>query len=320
MIKQTLCSILALSLAGCAGFQSIDSKTNYKKPSIPVEKEKLYCSHCSDSDVDDYFTPVDGTKVATRYSLWLTSTSKYEENAGQIFPIFSLAILPGKIGETNYTITAELRDHNNGTQTQLEPVKISEGLWMGWPLLLLQPFFFPADDNGLNKAAPILLKQAANIIYNPELANSTKWECYSYKCHFNKAQNDKTTTAEQVLWIAENTKSFDDFQYVKNKLAKPLTKEQSCEATLSLIKNQTVSKKIQRYWALIDFFKDNCTITKGEIGMTKEQLINKKGIPSKGYFMNNDTEIISYSSLSSNGESVYTTTYTLDRDIVTSKK
>ena len=124
-----------------------------------------------------------------------------------------------------------------------------------------------------------------------------------------------------MLYVAEKGQTFEDFMYAKNKLAKPLTNGENCEATLFLIKNQTVSKKTQRYWAMIDFFKDNCPyITIGEYGMSKERLIDKKGIPSKGYFMNDDTEIISYSSLSANGESVNTRTYTLDRDIVTGVK
>ena len=70
---------------------------------------------------------------------------------------------------------------------------------------------------------------------------------------------------------------------------------------------------------VVDFYKNNCKAD-GMFGMTKEQLIAKKGIPSKGYAINADTEIMSYSSLSANGESVNTTTYTLDRGIITNIK
>ena len=168
------------------------------------------------------------------------------------------------------------------------------------------------------KASETALKEAALVLYNPTSSDvKTEWKCETYACRLNDIKTHNSASAEDVLYIADNGKSFDDFMYAKGKLAKPLTTAQNCEATLSFIKNQTVSKQTQRYWAMIDFFKGNCSNTKGEIGMTKEQLINKKGIPSKGYFMNDDTEIISYSSLSYDGESVYTTTYTLDRDIVT---
>ena len=315
MIKQTLCSVLALSLTGCAVFSSIDSRTDYPTPSVHQEKTPLYCPNCSTGDVKDYFSLGEQND---RYQLKLSTSSKWKDNDAAVIVGLTLFIVPLPIGEETHTVSAELHDTKNGTMVKLEPVEISETMWMGWLVMPLYPIFPITDSYDImQKAAPIFLKQSANIIYG---SNSAKWECATYSCRMEKAQKDKTTTAEDALYIAENGKSVDDFMYVKGKLAKPLTTAQNCEATLSLIKNQAVSKQTQRYWALIDFFKGNCSNTKGEIGMTKEQLIDKKGIPSKGYFMNDDTEIISYSSLSYNGEYVVSTTYTLDRDIVTNVK
>ncbi len=315
MIKQTLCSTLVLTLTGCATFQSIDSKTDYAAPSVPEQKLSLYCSECSAGDVKDYFLVGDQND---RYQLKMSFQHKYEENDfGSLIVGFTLFIVPMKAMDTFYTVNAELHDTQTGKMVKLEPMKISESFWMGWLLLPLSPFANMSGSVDLADVAPTFLKQAANVLYGTAPAS---WECATYDCHFDKAIKQKSTTAEDVLWFAENTHSYNDFAQVQQKLAAPLTTEQNCQASLGLIKNKAVSKETNRYWALVDFYKGNCSKPNDGIGMTKTQMINTKGIPSKGYFMDDDTELVTYSRLSSNGEYVITTTYTLDHDIVTEIK
>ena len=168
------------------------------------------------------------------------------------------------------------------------------------------------------KSSEHFLKEAALKIYYPE-NEKTDWVCESYSCRFGEMTAKKKTTAEEVLWIAENTSSYSDFEKVKNKLVTPLNTAQNCKATKSVVSKQLVSKNTQRYWGLVDFYKSNCS-SDGEFGLKKEQLLSLKGIPSNSYRVDSNTEIISYSSLSRDGESVISTTYTLDRDIVTNIK
>lgn len=351
MIKQTVCSILALSLAGCAfrTSPSIDEVRSFSYEPTINHKIAMDCSTCDEDYLEDYFTTGD---KESRYSIDYhvpysgTAEDDYDWKFWTMLPwdvvsaLTLFTVIPFYDAPRTFTVNPTLHDRETGKAMALSPIEMSYGNWFGGLLTswLFGPFMYVEEDyiddnpqlfiemdkwfaRAREKASESALKEAALALYDPTSSDvTTEWKCETYACRFKEIKEQKTTSAGDVLYVAENGRSFEDFMYAKNKLATSLTTAQNCEATLSLVKNQTVSKKTQRYWALIDFFKENCSITKGEVGMTKEQLINKKGIPSKGYFMNDDTEIISYSSLSSSGESVNTITYTLDRDIVTSIK
>ncbi|MBP5534428.1 MAG: hypothetical protein J6Y03_02860 [Alphaproteobacteria bacterium] len=350
MIKQVLCSVLALSLMACEfrTSPSIDGTRKLTTEPTVTRKIAMDCSTCDEDYLADYFIKGD---TNSRYSIdyYVPYRGSSEEgwkfwtmlpwNVASILTLFT--VIPAYGGPHTFTVNPTLHDHETGRMMILSPIDMSYGDWFGglatsW---LFGPFMYVEndyiDDNPAlfiemdkwfartrEKASESALKEAALAIYNPTSPDViTKWQCETYACRFGEIKAQKTTTAKDVLYVAEKGQTFEDFMYAKNKLAKPMNNSENCEATLFLIKNQTVSKKTQRYWAMIDFFKDNCPVTTiGEYGMSKERLIDKKGIPSKGYFMNDDTEIISYSSLSANGESVNTRTYTLDRDIVTSIK
>ena len=238
--------------------------------------------------------------------------------------------LPGYYGSYNYfDIKPILHDKQTGRMTYLSPVKMHYTEWVAFYAAPLFYTFDALDEEWhteefqwnrdiKEKASEHFLKEAALKIYNPNM-EQTNWVCENYSCRFGEIVAKKTTTADDVLYVAQNTSSYNEFEKAKNKLAKPLTTEQNCQATKPLLQNGVIAKNTQRYWALVDFYKGNCSVS-GEFGMTKEMLISAKGVPSKGYQVNADTEIISYSSLSRNGENVITKTYTLDRDIVTSIK
>ena len=349
MKKQIFCSVLALSLSGCSfrTSPSIDEVRSFSYEPTINRKIAVDCLTCDEDYLEDYFKKGD---KESRYSIDynVPYSGKYEEdwkfwtmlpwNVVSILTLFT--VIPVYGGSHTFTVDPTLHDRETGKAMALSPIEMSYGGWFGglatsW---LFGPFMYVEEDliddkpelfiemdkwyaRAREKASESALKESALAIYNPTSSDiKTEWKCETYTCRFKEIQAQTTVSAEDVLYVAENGNSFEDFMYAKDKLAKPLTNYENCKATLSLVKNQTVSKKTQRYWALIDFFKENCSNTIGEIGMTKEQLINKKGIPSKGYFMNDDTEIISYSSLSYSGESVNTKTYTLDRDIVTNVK
>ena len=320
-MQKLLNYFLAFSLAGCVSFTSIDSKVYDGNPPVPKEKIGVNCSGCYNANREKYFD----YDSKSNYEIKITRNSKYRDDSNVllgVLGILSLGIIPSYWGADDSTYSGELINKETNQAISLGTIKASADFWGGWLMLPLMPFMPDWDDESdTGEARELLLKKAALILYDPTNSNITEyWHCAGYSCRYKEIIAQKTVSAQDALYVAENTKSFDEFQKVKNKLAKPLTTTENCDATISLIKNEVISKSTARYWSLIDFYKANCSKVRSGVGMDKERLIETRGIPTKGYKMNADTEIITYSTLSRNGEQVVSTTYTLDRDIVTKIK
>ena len=325
-MKKIISSFLALSLTGCAVFTGIDSGEFEGRAPKPETKVELYCSGCDYDNINEYFK----YKYNANYELKINSKTSFDSNDFNTFTsvlsVVTLGILPGWWWNEYGTVTGELIDKETNQAISLPTVRTWSSNWSGLIFLPLMPFtpdFFDSGSWTARKTAEEdMLKAAARVIYDPTNPNiGDKWHCAGYSCRYKEIVAQKKTSAEDVLYVAENARSFSEFQTVKDKLAKPLTQSQNCDAILSLFKRDIVSRETQRFWSFLDYYKGNCTtIGRNGVGMTKTQLIDKQGIPTKGYKMNADTEIITYSSLSKNGESVVTTTYTVDRGIVTKIK
>ena len=349
MIKQTLCSVLALSIAGCAFRTSpgIDEARHFSTEPTVSNKVAMYCPSCDEDYLRDYFVKGDeNSRYKITYDSFTTRSaddhwSFYAMLPWTVVSILTLfTVIPAYGGQAEITVKPTLHDNTTGKAADLSPITMSYSDWFGGLLTtpLFGPFMYVEEDlidsnpelfiemdkwykRRDEKASEYALKEAALAIYNPTNSdNKVEWKCEQYDCRYQEITAQKSVSADDVLWVAEHTNYYNHFEKVKQRLTTPLTTLQNCRATLGLVKNKAVSKETQRYWTMIDYYKANCPKQSEGIGMSKEKLIDMKGVPSKGYFMNDDTEFITYSRLSASGESVYTTTYTLDHDIVTSIK
>ncbi|MBR4475582.1 MAG: hypothetical protein IKP05_02785 [Alphaproteobacteria bacterium] len=317
-MKKVLCCLMTFLLLGCAEFSWVKNDVYDGKPPVPKEKVAIKCTWCDYDELTKYF------KYDTKadYEIVFNTKTRSGDSADTAAFItgLTLGIIPTWVKGYG-TVNAELVDKVTEQSISLGTIETSHTTLLGWLFLPLTPFAFAGSSDyrlANEAAASAVVKMAALVMYdptNPEIKGT--WHCSGYKCRYKEIMAQKKTSPEDVVYVAENTKSFDEFQAAKNKLSSPLTNSQNCTATLAFIKNGIISKTTQRYWSLIDFYKSKCTPEWKGVGMTKARLIETNGIPTKGYKMNADTEIITYSSLSSNGESVVSTTYTLDRDIVT---
>ena len=333
-MKKLLLLGMAFILSGCITTVKIDNDVYEGTPKVPNQKATVYCPNCDEDDITDYFFK---GSVRDNYELKIESANSYTSSTGGKYHppeglwelegflnILSLGIIPRYWGSYEYVISGELINKSTNQSISLGKVDMKATDWGGWIFLPLMPFYPTWNDTEKDvcekQASEIFLKMAALALYepnNPALRN--KWHCAGYSCRIKEIMAQKKTTAEDVIYVAENGPSYGDFERVKNKLAKPLNTDENCTVTRHLVQRQIVSKDTQRYWALIDFYKGNCAATDG-FGMSKSELMSKKGVPSKGYRVNADTEMVTYSSLSRDGERVISTTYTLDRDIVTNVK
>ena len=327
-MKKLLLLGVFFALSGCVTFSGIDSDVPEEIPAVPVQKVSLYCPKCDIDDLSAYF--INGSDK-DNYTIEIESNSNYYSATGdtyntadgwwrplQVLNVLSVGIIPAYWGSYEYLVSGKLVNKKTGKTLPLGKIETATSAWEGWVFLPMMPFYPTWNTNEKelceHEAAKVFLKRAATAIYEPSHP-SNKWHCTEYYCHYNELMAQRKTSADDVLWVAENTSAYFEFQKAADKLEKPLETNDNCTATRNMLKRQILSKETKRYWALVDFYKENCSPAE-EFGITKEQLINAKGIPSKSRKLNADTEYLAYSSLSED-VNVTTTIYTIDHGIVT---
>lgn len=237
--------------------------------------------------------------------------------------ILSLGIIPGEEAEYTYTFEPKLVNNKTGREISLSTAKIMFSKWWGWLVVPLGAI--PIDgpmQMAVNKLMPNIYKEAAIMAYDPKSKLYTSGTCATTECRMNAIATARSISADDLKFVSENAKTLAEFEKAKAKLKGPYD---ICRVSLQLLvnKNRLIAKNNPKYWQLIDYYKDECEQVRvegfsndAEIGISKDQLLEKKGVPTKAYKPNNDTEMLTFSQLS--GEKVITGTYTLDRGIVTS--
>lgn len=246
-------------------------------------------------------------------------------NGTHFLSILTLGIIPGEEGEYIYTFEPKLINNKTGKETSLSKAEITFSKWWGWFVL---PFGTVASDGpmqmAVDKLMPNIYKEASIIAYDSKSKLYTNGTCATTECRLNVIETASSVSGDDLKFVAENAKTLKQFQRAKAKLSGSYD---ICRVSLRLVinKNNIISKTDNKYWQLIDFYNDNCEQVQkegfangAEIGINKERLLKRKGVPTKAYKANKDTEMLTFSKLA--GEKVLTETYTLSRGIVVSVK
>ena len=317
--------VVFVSLTGCVTAPKLDNPYEVPSPDIVARKYSLICENCAGASVSPYFTPAQQTG---HYKLQMNYTFELSKPlANKIWGIasaFTLFTVPFQSATGHWTATAQLWNMRTGEVAELVPAKkANNAVWVAWWMFpavssLSEPFM---DDDG-NPASPdaqrllaeTFVKEAALVVYQPQLSYA-KWQCTSYRCKYNRLLAKKSATADEVVWVAQNTDDFNEFQTVRSFLLGKMSTAQNCATTQGLILDKKlVAKNTGMYWKMVDFYKAYCPATSKGYGLTREELLERKGRPTWQYQANERTEELSFTDMTSGAQ---TTIYTLDHGIVT---
>lgn len=320
-----LVCLISLTLVGCVTAPKLDNPYEVPSPEISARKLSLACENCAGASVVPYFTPAQQTG---NYKLVMNYTFELDKPlANKIWGVasaFTLFTVPFQSASGHWTATAKLWNMRTGEVAELVPSKKANNtVWVAWWMFpyvknLSEPFM---DDNG-NPVSPdaqrllaeTFVKEAALVVYQPQLSYA-KWECTAYRCKYNRILAKKSATAEEVVWVAQNTEDLNEFQTVRSLLLGKMSVAQNCAVTQGLILDKKlVSKTTNVYWKLVDFYKAYCPATSKGYGLTRAELVERKGRPTWQYQANERTEELSFTDMTSGAQ---TTIYTLDHGIVT---
>lgn len=239
--------------------------------------------------------------------------------------ILTLGLIPGEEAEYIYMFEPKIINNKTGREITLSKSKIVISKWWGW---FVVPFGSISSTGSMqvaiDKLMPNIYNEMASMIYNKKSKLYTGGVCATTKCRIKEILQKEHVSGEELKFISENSKTLEEFQKAKSKLSGTYN---SCAVSLGVLtnKNKIISKNNKKYWALVDYYKNECEETRlekfrqgDEIGMSKSQLLEKKGVPTKAYKPNSDTEMLTFSKVY--GESIMTKTYILDHGIITSIK
>lgn len=317
--------LVVLAFAGCVTAPKLDNPYEVPSPDISARKFSLSCENCAGASVTPYFT---AAQRASNYKLKMHYTFELSKPlANKIWGVASaltLFTVPFQSASGHWTASAELWNMSTGEVAELAPAKkANNAVWVAWWMFpsvknLSEPFM---DENG-NPVSPdaqrllaeTFIKEAALVVYQPHLSYA-KWQCTSYRCRYNHLLAKKSATADEVVWVAQNTNDLNEFQTVRSFLLGNMTVAQNCAVVQGLILDKKlVAKTTNMYWKMVDFYKAYCPPTPKGYGLTRAELLERKGRPTWQYQPNADTEELSFTDMSVGAT---TTIYTLDHGIVT---
>ena len=320
----SLCLCATLLLGGCLTTKpKVQSQSSASFYSFPQEREKVVCDDCPKKQLGKYFIPAAEGNYQLTFKF--EETQHLSENIANItwcwLTWYTLMVLPANPASWTFTVSGELYNAKTRETAVLTPVEMNSESWTWLPFIFAPVVrgFKGVSTMAKEQGAEELFKEAATLIYDPESDYAySKWTCPDYKCMWDKVAHKKEVTFRDILLIARHTHRYSDFQTVRNRYTGKLSTSENCELTeATAFERKLISKTSALYWNLVEFYKKSCRVSDKGYGMTKAQLIADYGAPTKGYQVNADTEMISFSRLDETGEKVITTDYTLDRGIVT---